>query len=165
MHAEVERFLTDCKARFPAFFASPSRVLDVGSFDVNGSPRRWFDAGCAYLGVDCRPGPGVNLVADARQLPFQTGFFDCVVSTEALEHAKDWRAVLREMLRLARTGGLVAMTAACPPRPAHGMEEFGQDGGHYENVDPEVVRTFSKGLMIFEVDSVNGDVRAAWVKE
>jgi len=114
--------------------------------------------------VDCRPGPGVNLVADARQLPFQTGFFDCVVSTEALEHAKDWRAVLREMLRLVKTGGLVAMTAACPPRGEHGKEEFGQES-HYENVDPEAVRTFAKGLMMFEVDSINGDVRAAWLKE
>jgi len=164
MHAEVERFLTDCKARFPKFFEPPSRVLDVGSYDVNGSPRRWFDAGCAYLGVDCQPSPDVNLVADAHALPFKDGFFDVVVSTEALEHAKDWPGVAREMVRLVRLGGLVVLTAACDPRPEHGKDEYGQES-HYGNVEPETLRAILRGpLALWEVDTVNGDVRAAWVK-
>jgi hypothetical protein len=45
-------------------------TLEVGSLDVNGSLRRFF--GGPYFGVDTRVGPGVDVVASAGALPFET---------------------------------------------------------------------------------------------
>lgn len=75
-------------------------VLEVGSYDVNGSVRSLF--GGPYLGVDFRDGPGVDRVVEPGVLPFVDASFAVVVSTEALEHdPRPWRTVA-EMARVCR---------------------------------------------------------------
>ncbi len=59
------------------------------------------------VNVDSHPFPGVQLVADAARLPFQDGAADAVVCESLLEHAQDADAVVREMARVAKQGGLV----------------------------------------------------------
>lgn len=87
------------------------RVLEVGSFDVNGTVRPLFAGAAAYVGVDVAPGPGVDVVVPAGELPFDSGSFDVVVSTEMLEHdRKPWRTA-REMARVLRRGGRLLATA------------------------------------------------------
>lgn len=83
-------------------------TLEVGSLDVNGSVRRLFSG--PYTGLDMRDGPGVDLVGPAQSLPFPDASFDCVVSTEMLEHDIEFWASLAEMGRVLRSGGHLLLT-------------------------------------------------------
>jgi len=48
--------------------------------------------------------------SDIFRLPYRDGFFDKVVLSEVLEHVPDDSAALREVVRVVRPGGLVAIT-------------------------------------------------------
>ena len=86
-------------------------VVEVGSYNVNGTVRDLFPTARSYVGLDVEPGPGVDRVYDGLDLPLPDATADIVVSTEALEHCtRPWR-VVREMARVARPGGLVVITA------------------------------------------------------
>jgi len=62
-----------------------------------------------YVGTDIRPGPGVDLVCPAEDLPLQFGCdsFDIVIATCLLEHTRRWQAVVSSMKRLCKPQGLV----------------------------------------------------------
>lgn len=83
-------------------------TLEVGSLDVNGSVRDLFDG--PYVGVDARPGPGVDAVMDGHGLSFTAESFDVVVSTEMLEHDQAFWLSLAEMGRVLRPGGHLLLT-------------------------------------------------------
>ena len=100
------------------------RVLEVGAFNVNGSPRNWLrpHSPAWYVGVDLSPQPGyVDLVLDASRLGdvFAAGAFDVVISTEALEHAEHWQEFVTSCKRALRPGGLLLVTARGPGKPRH----------------------------------------------
>lgn len=111
------------------------RILEIGSYDVNGSVRPIF-AGAAYHGIDLRPGPGVDEVADGATYDGGEAY-DLVVTTEALEHAALPRALIDTAWRALRPGGRLILTAAGTGRDPHGC-----DGGwlppteSYTNIDP-----------------------------
>lgn len=50
------------------------------------------------------------VAGDACHLPFPSGAFDVVISSECIEHTLDPRQALREILRVARPGGQVVVT-------------------------------------------------------
>ena len=90
------------------------RVLEVGSLDVNGSVRGDIVAlGPAdYVGIDIRPGPGVDVVCDAGDLVerFGENAFDVVISTELLEHARDWRRIVSNIKRVTKPNGVMIVS-------------------------------------------------------
>lgn len=90
------------------------RVVEVGAYNVNGSLRSIFKSyrPAEYIGVDIMAGPGVDVVCDAEQLvaTFGEGRFDIVVSTEMLEHVRNWRLSIANMKRLCAPGGLILIT-------------------------------------------------------
>lgn len=99
------------------------KVLEVGSLDVNGSPR-WIIELLepeSYIGVDMRLGPKVDLICNACNLVaiFGAESFDVVVSTEMLEHAEDWRKAVSNMKRVLTPGGLLLITTRSPGFPLH----------------------------------------------
>lgn len=100
-----------------------ARILEVGSMDVNGSPRSVILPlkPAQYVGVDGQAGKGVDKVLDASILTsaFPPGSFDIVVCTEMLEHVKDWRSVVVQLKRSVRTGGLLVVTTRSPGFPYH----------------------------------------------
>jgi len=101
---------------------SPSRMLEVGSLDVNGSVRSVLgDAVSSYFGVDIRPGPGVDEVLDVAQLSDRFGeqAFDLVASTEMLEHCFDWQGALFQMLSVLHPDGMLLITTRSPGFPLH----------------------------------------------
>lgn len=87
-------------------------VLEVGSYDENGSVRSIFAPfGGSYVGIDMREGPGVDRVMTSHDIGFPDGSFDCVVSTEMLEHDPFPWVSMAEMGRVLRPGGLLILTA------------------------------------------------------
>lgn len=97
-------------AGFSGMLDPGKKVLDVGSFDVNGTFRPLFSAH-EYTGTDLAAGPNVDVIQpDAFTLPFPDGFFDVVISGNMLEHCTmPWKIVL-EMDRVLKPGGLMAIT-------------------------------------------------------
>jgi glycosyltransferase involved in cell wall biosynthesis len=100
-------------------------VLEVGSQDVNGSPREIvLPLGPrTYWGVDCVKGKGVDLVLDVQKIAehFGPNSFDLVVSTEMMEHAEHWREAISVMKTVLRPGGVLLVTARGPGFPYHGF--------------------------------------------
>jgi len=60
-----------------------------------------------YVHFDIRPLAGVDVVGDAKKLPFKDGEFECVFSRFFLEHLlrNDAKLALKEMLRVLKKGG------------------------------------------------------------
>lgn len=121
MHESVMQFLRENISEAEIRGKS---VLEVGSYDVNGSPRSIIMplGPGSYVGVDFQAGPGVDRVIDASRLQHEFGFdsFDIVLSTEMLEHAKDWKGAVTSMKRVLKPGGLLVITTRGPGFPYHG---------------------------------------------
>jgi len=96
-----------------------SRVLDFGS---GGSPYRPLFPSCIYHRADLIGGADLEFEygADAR-LPSELKDYDCVLSTQVLEHVEDPTSYLKECRRVLRSGGHLILTThgcfedhACP---------------------------------------------------
>jgi len=140
-HVEHFAFVSDTKKRHRRYFAG-KRVLDVGSRDWNGGVRELFD-GCEYVGVDCCPGVGVDVVAFGHEFDDPRPF-DVALTCETLEHDPHWQRTLTNMVRLLRPGGLFVATWASPLRPEHGTrrtgeEIYGPDADYYRGLSADDV--------------------------
>jgi SAM-dependent methyltransferase len=64
----------------------------------------------AQGGTVAGAGPWGVMRASVYDLPFDDGAFDCVIISEVLEHLHDEREALREMSRVLRPGGMLAVS-------------------------------------------------------
>ena len=62
------------------------------------------------VSFDARPGPEVDIVGDAHNLPFPDGKFDNILCTEVLEHLHSPEVAISEMKRVLKTGGKLILT-------------------------------------------------------
>lgn len=126
----VEKYLTPDE---------PLHAVDVGSYDVNGSYRQFFDIpGWRYTGVDLAAGPNVDVVLRSPyRLPFQSFSVDVVVSGQAFEHVEFFWLTWMEMARVVRPGGYIFLLA-----PSRGPEHrYPQDCWRFY---PDGYRALSK---------------------
>ncbi len=95
------------------------RVVDIGSYDVNGSYRELFgNKAWNYQGVDLEAGPGVDIVLRSPyRLPFPSASVDLVVSGQAFEHVEYFWMTWMEMVRILRPSGMIFLIA-----PSRGPE-------------------------------------------
>lgn len=89
-------------------------VLDVGSYDVNGSYRHFFpDSDFDYTGLDMAPGPNVDIALtnpyDWRVIPDDS--YDVVVSGQAFEHIEFFWITMEEMSRVLKPNGFMCIIA------------------------------------------------------
>jgi 2-polyprenyl-3-methyl-5-hydroxy-6-metoxy-1,4-benzoquinol methylase len=86
----------------------------VGSLDINGSLRTFVEAfkPASYIGVDIQKGPGVDQVCVAEELINHFGHekFDLLISTELLEHVKDWKKVISNFKGALKANGILLIT-------------------------------------------------------
>jgi len=128
----VKRYLMDDDS-------SPAKhrtVLDVGSYDVNGTYKKLFPANkFEYTGLDMVPGPNVDIVPSFMYNweEVASNYFDVVISGQAFEHIEFFWLTFVEMVRVLRGGGLIAIIAP------HG---FG-----YHRYPTDCYRFYSDGLV------------------
>lgn len=112
------------------------KVLDVGSRNVDGSIRGIIEAldPSEYVGADIIKGPGVDVVCGAEAILAEFGpeSFDIVISTEMVEHVKDWKKVISNLKNVTRREGLLLITTRSIGFPFHG---FPHDYWRYEESD------------------------------
>lgn len=120
-------------------------VLEIGSYDVNGSVRQLFGI-AKYVGCDLVSGPGVDVVASGHEIKFPDHSFDVVLSTECFEHNPYWPQTLMNMERIVKPGGLVCITCASTGRVEHGTSRslpfespgtVSQKSEYYKNISIE----------------------------
>lgn len=75
-----------------------------------------------YVGTDLIPGPGVDVVSPAERLldHFAPQSFDIVISTEVIEHVRDWRAVAHNLKAVLRERAILIVTTRSPGFEFHG---------------------------------------------
>ncbi len=156
----------DFVRRMVAMLPKRMQVAELGSFNVNGTPRPLFP-GAEYVGIDLRAGPGVDIVADAATWEGIDSYdFDTVVCMEVLEHTLQQKEIITNVLSLLCDGGVFLMTAATDPRPAHSVNGHASLGDEpYKNVDVAALREWLYPFHFSLIDtSVPCDVYALAVK-
>lgn len=99
---------------------SSDTIVEIGSWDVNGSVRQFFDAS-TYIGLDLVEGKGVDRVYDGQNLTFlESNSIDVAISCECFEHNPFWRENLNDMVRITQQGGIIIVTCASRGRFEHG---------------------------------------------
>lgn len=116
-HKEQRDFFTETKNKFPQYFNNVS-VIEMGSLNINGTVRDFYENVTEYVGVDLDEGPGVDLVCQAQNVNFDDESFDVAVSAECFEHNPYWLETFVNMHRIAKS--FVVFTCAGEGRPEHG---------------------------------------------
>jgi SAM-dependent methyltransferase len=100
---QVSRVLSRLKARARAddraHGSGRARIVDLGAGGRRISP--------GTVCLDFVAGTGTDVVGDVQRLPFLDGSLDLVFATGLFEHVEDERAVIAEIRRVLRRGGLV----------------------------------------------------------
>jgi SAM-dependent methyltransferase len=94
------------------------RILDLGSYDVNGSYRPLFQCpDWKYEGADLQPGPNVDIVlADPYSWSFRDNSFNVIISGQAFEHFEFFWLTWKEMARVLKPGGFIFLIVpSCGP--------------------------------------------------
>ena len=130
------------------------KILDVGSYDVNGSYREIFTAeGHEYDGLDMVKGPNVDICPNSayRWSEIEEDEYDVVVSGQALEHIEYFWLTVGEIVRVTKKDGLICLIAP------NGFEE------HRYPVD--CWRFFTDGMVAlaryYELDILHAHTNAA----
>lgn len=156
-HKAQRDFCKQVRERFPDHFKRVN-AIDVGSLDINGNNRDLFRKS-NYVGIDLHPGENVDVVGMAHEVmhtikPKEVinyawnphlkriepdGRFDTIISTEALEHDRNWKTTLACIYNKLRPGGLMIITCASTGRPEHGTNQSKPEDSpgtrdHYENI-------------------------------
>jgi SAM-dependent methyltransferase len=128
--------------------APNQHVVDLGSYDVNGSYKPFFSQpGWTYTGVDLAAGPNVDVVLTSPyRLPLPSHSADVMVSGQAFEHIEYFWLTWLEMARVLKPGGLIFLLA-----PSRGYEHrYPQDCWRFY---PDSYRALAKyaGMELLEV--------------
>ena len=109
MNILVQNYVKELKKHI----GKQSRVLEVGSHNVNGGVRQFFKDADEYIGIDPFAGKDVDLVASSYDIPkfFKKESFDCVICCEMLEHDPypDWS--LQNMKNVLKPGGWLIISS------------------------------------------------------
>ena len=94
------------------------KILDIGSYDVNGTVRPIFEKG-NYTGLDMAQGPNVDIVSESHNIDLPNETFDIILSTSCFEHDEMFWVTFLEMCRLIKPGGYIYVNAPSSG-PYHG---------------------------------------------
>jgi SAM-dependent methyltransferase len=139
---ERHRFLWLYLTRHTRLLRGPARVLHTAP-EPCLEPRLRALANLRYRSLDLFD-PGADVKADLRDLPFDDGAFDLILSSHVLEHLPDDAPALAELARVLHPGGRAVIMVPydpCLPKTEEGgdvasprerMARFGHPY-HYRN--------------------------------
>jgi SAM-dependent methyltransferase len=112
-----------------------------------------------YVAVDLRQTPLVNVVARGEQIPLASAQFDLVICTQMLEYIPEPVAVIAEIYRVLRPGGvlLLSVPAVFPRDSDHDLWRFLPESLRY------LLRSFCDVEVAAEGSSIAGFFRTASV--
>jgi len=119
-HKQQKEYLDKVKEMFPEAFKN-KKVLDIGSFDVNGNEKPWFED-CDFIGLDIGPGKGVDVVCPANEYNAPNNYFDTIISCECWEHNPFYKESIQNAIRMLKPKGFFIFTCATTGRPVHGTK-------------------------------------------
>lgn len=109
--------LSNCKSFFDTYSEyfpneNSTKVVEIGSQDVNGSLRAVTPSAFEYIGVDFQAAKGVDIVLnDPYSLPFESDSVDIVLSSSCFEHSEMFWLVFLEVMRVLKPTGLFYLNA------------------------------------------------------
>ncbi len=158
-------------------------VLEVGAAKC-WAAQHLLPLGCEYVAADLVADPCIGLgrgafyerrvgrfarvQADGEHLPFAAGSFDLVFCVAALHHALDLRAMVAEMARVTRRGGLVCAlnegTRALgrpPDTPEQEREKGFGINEHVHTLGAYLWAFARSGLVLRRVEQAEGEIDLA----
>lgn len=122
-HSAANMFIKTILSEIAKARGNPTKILEIGSHDVNGSIRtvvmqstKVFE----YVGVDLSAGPGVDVIGSGHEVSLGFERFDFVISSECLEHNPYWKETLYNMRKHVTPNGYVVVSCATLGRVEHG---------------------------------------------
>ncbi|MEN2786383.1 methyltransferase domain-containing protein [Sphingomonas qilianensis] len=105
-----------------------ARILEVGSYAVNGALRDHASSANEYVGLDIEAGPGVDVVAQpGKPFPLEDEQFDMILASSAFEHDDAFWVTFLEMCRKAKPGGHIYISV-----PSNGLvHRYPQDNWRF----------------------------------
>lgn len=161
MHAAALTLMEQalCRVNWPI-----AKLLDVGSFDVNGTFRPLVEGRAwIYTGLDIRPGPNVDIVSlYPYHFPADLGPYHAVICGNMLHNCSEPWKLVPEMVRALRPGGLLAivtLTWSASPQTGYPIDawRFMPDG-------LRVLFDNTGCLHKYEISSSGGDIVASAFK-
>lgn len=120
-HIEQQLFVKLASECFSEHF-SKVRVIEIGSYDVNGSIRQLFPVAVEFVGIDLVTGPGVDVVCGGDEYDEASNSLDVAISCECFEHNPFWLETFINMIRMVKPQGMVLFTCASRGRVEHGTK-------------------------------------------
>jgi SAM-dependent methyltransferase len=95
-------------------FELPGPIVEIGSYHVDGQEDlielRSLFPNRSYVGIDMRPGPGVDLVENVEQMTLADETIGTVLALSTLEHVKRFWKGVAEIKRIMRPDGVVLIS-------------------------------------------------------
>jgi SAM-dependent methyltransferase len=97
-------------------FSLPEPIVEVGAYQVEGQEAlgnlRTLFPSREYLGIDMRPGPGVDLIANVEALPQHDSSVGTIIALSVFEHVRHFWRGFDEVRRVLRPNGVLLVS--CP---------------------------------------------------
>lgn len=117
MHDSNMEFWKYCKNKYNKYFVGNNNILELGSYNINGSVKVCFEGYEKYIGVDWRAGPGVDHVSLFHEIKFDY-LFDTIISANAFEHDPFWEKSITNAVSLLKEDGIILFGwGSCLQRP------------------------------------------------
>lgn len=130
MTTQIQQWVKKAKKDFIKF---PGKVLEIGSLDVNGSIREYFEDATEYIGIDMTPGKSVDKVMEAHDISkvWRKETLDTILCLEMLEHDNAFWVTIENMKKLLKKSGILIISTPTFGFPLHRYPKdyfrFGED--------------------------------------
>lgn len=142
----LRRLMMLRRERFP----TDERILDIGCGDYKRGT----------IGLDISPGPSVDVVADALNMPFSDDSFDAIICYHLVEHldAKGFSLLVAQSRRVLKPAGRLYLLV---DRDESIEKLLSKDPTHIERYSPEYIRervAFGFHIDVFQTHNLLGNV-------